>query len=187
MFSMNLMSCNNQHEAFFKGQCLYIDNEKYIPSVGVYEETNTVLCKMKNDYTIYEVDGDTGHNYVVVRSFLDEQLYVKENYTKDKTAIDGIYIGQSEKKYISDKEFIDIFEVMMASDEKVEIKNECLASYRKDGIDISIKYHNDCVGEYCGSILYDGVRYIYYNHLEEKTILINEELISKLETFIVLK
>ncbi len=41
------------------------------------------------------MDGDVEHIYVVARSFLDQNLYVKENYIKDKTVIESVCFKQS--------------------------------------------------------------------------------------------
>ncbi len=87
---VNLMACSHNHSAYFQGQYLYIDGEKYIQSSGIYHETNRIICKTEDNVTIYEVDGDIGYNYVVARTFLDQSLYVKESYVKDKTEIEGL-------------------------------------------------------------------------------------------------
>lgn len=184
---MNLLACDNKENAYFKGQYLYIGTEKYVESTGIYKETNTVICRTNNDYIIYEVDGDTEHNYVVARSFLDQKLYVKENYKKEKTTIEGYYFEQNSMKYICEKEFTYIFKKMLDCKEIVELDDESLIAYKREGISVYVRYYNDCVGEYCGSIIFNGIDYMYYNYQEDNTILINEEMMKKLVEFNVLK
>lgn len=183
----SLVACSHKENAYFEGQYLYIGKEKYVEATGLYEETNTVICRTNDNYTIYEVDGDVGHIYVVARSFLDQRLYVKENYVKDKTVIEGVCFKQSSAKYIYDEAFIDIFEEMSECKDVVEIDDDKLMMYRNEGIDVYIKYDKDCVSEYCGSILCSDVGYMYYNHQEKCVTLISEEIQKKLVEYNVLQ
>lgn len=183
---INLVACSNKEKAYFKGQYLYIGEEKYVEATGLYEETNTVICRTNDHYTIYEMDGDIGHIYVAARSFLDQKLYVKENYIKDKTVIEGICLKQNSAKYIYDETFIDLFEEMSECKDTVKIDDDKLMMYRKEEIDVYVMYAKDCVGEYCGSILCNEIGYMYYNHQENRITMISEEIEKKLIEYNVL-
>ena len=183
---INLVACSNKENAYFEGQYLYMGDEKYVEATGLYDETNTVICRTNDNYTIYEVAGDGQHNYIVARTFLDERLYVKENYIKDKTVIEGVCFRQSSAEYIYEEDFINIFKEMLGCKEIVEIDDDRLMMYRREGIDVYIKYPNDCVGEYCGSIIFNGTEYMYFNARNASTILISEKMKNALVEFEVL-
>lgn len=183
---MNLVACSNKENAFFEGQYLYLNGEKYIEATGLYEETNTVICRTNDDFIIYEITEDAAHNYVVARSFTDQKLYVKEDYQKDKTTIEGVCFKQNTAEYIYEEEFIDTFKKMLECKEMVEIDNDKLMMYRKVGIDVYIIYPKDSVGEYCGSIIFNGVDYMYYNHQENSITLLSEEMEKELIKYNVL-
>lgn len=185
---ISLVACGNNENAYFQGQYLYMDDEKYVEATGIYEETNTVIGHTNDDYTIYEVNGDNAHNYVVVRSFLDQKLYVRENYIKDRAIIDGICFNQSTLEYIYEQNFIDIFSAeILECNEIVAMDKDCLMTYRRDGIDVYIKYDNDSVGEYCGSIIYNGTEYMYFDAKNTNIVLISEIMKNVLVEFGVLK
>jgi hypothetical protein len=185
---INLVACGNNENAYFEGQYLYMGDEKYVEATGLYEETNTVIGHTNDDYTIYEVNGDNEHNYIVVRSFLDQKLYVREDYIKDRTIIDGICFNQSTLEYIYEQDFIDIFSAeLLECNEIVAMDDDSLILYRRDGIDIYIKYNNDNVGEYCGSIIFNGTEYMYFNAQNTNTVLISEKMKKVLAEFEVLK
>jgi hypothetical protein len=183
-----LGACGNSENAYFKGQYLYMDGTEYIEATGLYKESNTIVGKTSDDYTIYEVDGDSEHNYIVVRSFFDQNLYVRKDYVKDKTVIEALCFNQSTSKFVYDESFIDSFIKDLLEDENIlEIDNNTLMSYRTSGIDVYIKYANDSVSEYCGSIIYDGSKYLYFNAQNSTTILVSEEEKKMLEKFEILK
>lgn len=184
---INLVACSTKQNAYFEGQYLYIGEEKYVEAVGLYEEANTVIGRTNDNYTIYEVDGDVEHNYIVVRSFLDQTLYVKENYIKDKTVIEGVCFQQGRAEYIYEEDIINTVREMSECKEIVEMDADSLMMYRRQGIDVYIRYAKDCVGEYCGSILRDESGYMYYNYQENRITLISEEIRKKLVEYNVLE
>lgn len=183
-----LSACGNRENTYFEGQYLYMDGTKYVEATGLYKESNTIIGKTNDNYTIYEVDGDSEHNYIVVRSFLDQTLYVREDYIKDKTAIEALCFTQNISEYVYEEGFIDIFiKELLECEEFVEIDSNSLMSYRKNGIDVYVKYTNDSVGEYCGSIIYDGTEYLYFNVQNSNTILVSEKMKNILVEFEILK
>ena len=58
-----LCACGYKHKVEWQGHYLYIDGEKYTDTGGLYNESNIKIGK-SNGFTIYEVVGDTEHNYV---------------------------------------------------------------------------------------------------------------------------
>lgn len=185
---VNLTACANEENAYFEGQYLYVDGVKYVEASGLYEESNTVIARTENDYTIYEVVDDKLHNYIVVRSFLDQTLYVREDYTKDRTTIEGICFNKDTSEYICEQDFIDVFsKELLECDEKLEMDADTLMSLRKDGIGVYVKYADDNVGEYCGSIMIDDTEYMFYNAENDCTILISDEMEKNLTELSVLE
>ena len=97
------------------------------------KESNTIIGKTSDDYTIYEVDGDSKHNYIVIRSFFDQTLYVIKNYIKDKTVIEALCFNQNTSKFVYDESFIDIFIKELLEDESiVEIDNNILYLFHSE-------------------------------------------------------
>ena len=70
---------------------------------GEYTEGRTI-AKSKNGWSIKEVKEDPSHTFVVARSFLDQYLYVSDDYTVPTTGEITKVCWNGE--YIEDKEFI---------------------------------------------------------------------------------
>jgi hypothetical protein len=51
----------------------------YMPVSGKYKEGKTI-AKTKDGFQINEVEGDDSHTFLVIRSFLDQWLVVREDY-----------------------------------------------------------------------------------------------------------
>lgn len=68
------------HSGERRGEDIYWDDVCYVPCDGQYTEDKT-LAKTKDGEQINEVKEDESHTFVVVRSFLDNQLFVREDYT----------------------------------------------------------------------------------------------------------
>lgn len=60
-------------------EILYWRGSKYISTPGTYEEGATIAIT-RDGWDINEVVGDRQHNYVVIRSFLDQYLLIREDY-----------------------------------------------------------------------------------------------------------
>lgn len=177
--------CGFGVNSYFKGQTLYWNGIKYVETAGLYHESNTKIGKTDDGFTIYEVVGDQDHNYIVARSFLDNQLYVRASYEKDRTVIEALILSGDE--YVYEKDFIDCFVKELIESEEFETCDSETAdtysvTYLRRGrcIDVDIKYPNDVVGEYCGSILYDGTAYWFVVLKTDKKVLVSEEIVSKL-------
>lgn len=75
----------------------------YIPVSGKYREGKTV-AKTKDGFDINEVEGDDSHTFLVMRSFLDNWLVVREDYV---IPISGKITRASwGLKHIEDEEFL---------------------------------------------------------------------------------
>ena len=79
-------------------------NEKnYVPTGGEYTEGRTI-AKSKDGWNINEAEEDPSHTFIVARSFIDQYLYVADDYTIPTS-------GEITKicwadEYIEDKEFL---------------------------------------------------------------------------------
>ena len=69
------------HSGERRGECLYWKGYVYVPAGGDYDEGKTI-AKTTDGWQINEVEGDPEHIYVVLRSFLDDYLFVREDHKK---------------------------------------------------------------------------------------------------------
>lgn len=157
-----LCACGNKHEAQYHGDTLYLDGEWYIGSDALYKESNTKICKTEDGATLYEVEGDKEHNYVVCRVLWDAGLFVKESYTPDRTTISALCFGRS-RDYISDEAVINCV-LSLESNEGIHYDSEEHEDSRMKGTRIYVKYKDEAVGEYLGDIFVYSDQYMYYNH-----------------------
>lgn len=70
----------SDYSAEIKGESLLWNGKTYSPVGGEYTEGKTI-AKSKDGWDINEVKEDPTHNFVVVRSFLDNYLYVSDDYS----------------------------------------------------------------------------------------------------------
>ena len=104
IFCINYVIYNFRKQAYYRGDNIYIGDVKYESTSGLYDESDTVICYTDDGDTVYEVVGDPEHNYVSARSSWNAQLYVKEGYRVDKTAVEGYFFGLIYSDFISGKE-----------------------------------------------------------------------------------
>lgn len=69
------------HSGERRGEGLYWNGYVYVPAGGDYDEGKTI-AKTTDGWQINEVEGDPEHIYVVLRSFLDNYLLVREDHKK---------------------------------------------------------------------------------------------------------
>ena len=69
------------HSGERRGECLYWNGYVYVPAGGDYDEGKTI-AKTTDGWQINEVEGDPEHIYVVLRSFLVDYLFVREDRKK---------------------------------------------------------------------------------------------------------
>jgi hypothetical protein len=67
------------HTGELKGDFLYWNDAIYVPCSGVYTEGKTI-AETSDGWRINEIEEDETHTFVVIRSFLDQRLLVKEAY-----------------------------------------------------------------------------------------------------------
>ena len=180
IFCINYVIYNFRKQAYYRGDNIYIGDVKYESTPALYDESDTVICYTDDGDTVYEVVGDPEHNYVSARSSWNAQLYVKEGYRVDKTAVEGYFFGSNYNNLLTGKEIINIMKELSESNEKADIDKDLLISLRKSEKDVNIKYYNDPVGKYCGGIIFDGKDYVYYNWDKKEAVLISKEILEKL-------
>ena len=81
----------------------------------MYSEGKTIAKTSDGIYEINEVKEDPSHTFVVVRSFLDDSLYVRKDYhiPKSGDAV-TVYLGGNK---IEDTSFLDAISQIYSSDE----------------------------------------------------------------------
>ena len=90
-FVVNYFSVDRTAE--FKGRYLYWNNAIYEEKAGAYSEGNTIAMTTDNKWSVNEVKGDDLHTFIVMRSFLDQYLYVKKDYEiPQKGKVSSAYI-----------------------------------------------------------------------------------------------
>lgn len=67
------------HSAQLKGDGIHWNNSDYVPCSGSYTEEKTI-AKADDNWKINEVKEDKTHTFIVMRSFLDQYLLVKNDY-----------------------------------------------------------------------------------------------------------
>ncbi len=175
---------SSRYTVYFKGRFLYINNEKYVEASGIYEESNKKICDMSDGYDIYEVVGDTNHNYVVVRSFLDQRLYVKGAYVPDKSTIVGIHIGNNDLSYTSESSVISCILSLNANEVYYDYTEEYVQFHRKNGKAVSVKYDNVAVSEQIGVLFSNNSQNLYYCYEKGKVFLLTDEQVKIINSII---
>ncbi|MBP3673027.1 MAG: hypothetical protein J6J18_04285 [Oscillospiraceae bacterium] len=67
------------HSGRRRGEGVFWNGSMYIPCSGEYSEGKTI-AKTEDGWRINEVEEDDSHAFIVMRSFLDQYLLVKEDY-----------------------------------------------------------------------------------------------------------
>ena len=67
------------HSGVRRGEGVYWNDVLYVPSSGEYSEGKTI-AKTEDGWQINEVEEDQTHTFIVMRSFLDQSLLVREDY-----------------------------------------------------------------------------------------------------------
>lgn len=91
------------HSGQRRGEGVYWKGSLYVPCSGEYSEGKTI-AKTEDGWHINEVKEDPTHTFIVLRSFLDQSLLVKEDYQiptegRATSAVWG-------KQKITDEEFL---------------------------------------------------------------------------------
>ena len=67
------------HSGVRRGEGVYWNNALYVSASGEYSEGKTI-AKTNDGWQINEVEEDDTHTFIVLRSFLDQSLLVREDY-----------------------------------------------------------------------------------------------------------
>ncbi len=174
IISVFLFACASENKADFEQGFLIFNGEKYIETDGIYVESNHKLCKV-DEYTIYSIDGDENYNYVVVRSFLDNYLYVKEDFLSEESKIVSVCIGYNSKAYSDDEMLIKTITGILAKEQNLLEDDNTMEQCRKEGISVSVKYDNDVVGHIIGYLLTYNGQNMFYNYSQKTICAISDE------------
>lgn len=179
-----LSACGHKHEAYSRGDNLYLDEEKYIGiSSCLYKESNQRICKTDDRCIVYEVEGDKEHIYVVRRSLWDAELFVKESYTPDETIVSAVCFGRTGDNYIYDKKIIECILSLADSDEFIDDSDEFIDA-RNKGTMIYVKYRDEVVGRGIGKIfLYKG-KYMYYSYSEQMITILTDDQLELIQEYL---
>ena len=91
------------HSGQRRGEGVYWKGSLYVPCSGEYSEGKTI-AKTEDGWHINEVKEDPSHTFIVLRSFLDQSLLVKEDYQiPTEGSVTSVVWG---KQKITDKEFL---------------------------------------------------------------------------------
>ncbi len=174
IISVFLFACASENKADFEQGFLIFNGEKYIETDGIYVESNHKLCKA-DEYTIYSIDGDENYNYVVVRSFLDNYLYVKEDFLSEESKIVSVCIGYNSNAYSDDEMLIKTITGILAKEQNLLEDDNTMEQCRKEGISVSVKYDNDVVGHIIGYLLTYNGQNMFYNYSQKTICAISDE------------
>lgn len=90
------------HSGERRGEGVYWNNVLYLPCSGEYTEGKTI-AKTNDGLRINQVEEDTTHTFIVLRSFLDQYLLVREDYGIPTTGkISTVFWN---REFINDKIF----------------------------------------------------------------------------------
>lgn len=186
IISVFLFACASENKANFEQGYLIFNGEKYIETDGIYVESNHKLCKV-DEYTVYSIEGDENHNYVVVRSFLDNYLYVKEGFLSEESKIVGVSIGYNYdgNAYSDDEMLIKTITGILAKEQNLLEDDNTMEQCRKEGISVSVKYDNDVVGHIIGYLLTYNGQNMFYNYSKKTICAISDEEMKMLNKRIV--
>ena len=115
------------YSAHIVGESVEWNNRTYHPCVGYYSEGDTIAIAASDagggKWSLNEVEEDPSHTFIVLRSFLDQRLYVADDYTIPKEGdITCVYL----KYYrFDDAELCKIIsEILASQNETFEYETE---------------------------------------------------------------
>ncbi len=105
--------------AVLNSEELYWNNNTYVVCSGIYSEGKTIAKTTDGQWDINEVKEDPSHTFVVVRSFLDDSLYVRKDYQIPQSGDTHTVCLDGSK--IEDASFLDaISQIYFSNKETVE-------------------------------------------------------------------
>ena len=159
------------HSGVRRGEGVYWNDVLYFPSSGEYTEGKTI-AKTTDGWQINEVKEDSSHTFIVLRSFLDQCLLVREDY--EIPTYGKISVAWWNGKIIRDLDFLNAITSILAN-------AEATFNYETDGIfQLTDRQHMrllrvgyaDCPiatehGGYLGTI--DGTWYLSLEQTDDDT------------------
>ena len=73
------------YSAEYNGERIHWNGAVYVPCAGEFTEGRTIAKTSDGTWRLDSVAEDDSHTFVVLRSFLDEYLYVREDYVVPKS------------------------------------------------------------------------------------------------------
>ena len=130
--------------AVYSAEGLNWNGAFYKSCPGFYEEGKTVAKTSDGNWNIKEVKGDAEHNFVVVRSYLDEALLVRSDYKIPESGNPNVvYLGtkkiasRDDCKIISDI-FLNDGETFSVSATQKDVNNWQSVSIGFDGCPVAV-------------------------------------------------
>ncbi len=130
--------------AVYSAEGLNWNGAFYKSCSGFYKEGKTIAKTSDGNWNINEIKGDTDHNFIVVRSFLDEALLVRSNYKIPESGIPNVvYLGTNKienpeiRKIISDI-FTNDSETFSVSATHEDVNNWQSVSIGFDGCPVAV-------------------------------------------------
>lgn len=109
MASNGIIILDRSGERIFENGLRWKGNE-YVAVSGKYHEGKTI-AKTKDGFDINEVEGDDSRTFLVVRSFLDQWLVVRDSYNISKSG--KITKAYWSYQFIENEEFLGAIEEMI--------------------------------------------------------------------------
>ncbi len=109
LISTGTIILDRSGERLFENGLRWKGNE-YVATAGKYHEGKTI-AKTKDGLDINEVEGDDSHTFLVMRSFLDQWLVVREDYNIPKSG--EITKAYWSYEFIEDEKFLNTMEEMI--------------------------------------------------------------------------
>ena len=120
----------SDHSAEYTGSKLTWDGKTYSASAGDYTE-GRIIAKTEDGWDIHEVKEDPDHHFLVVRSFLDQQLFVSDDYTVPESG--NLTTASWNGTYITDPDFLKaISEIQAQKNTSFMYATEGITSYTDD-------------------------------------------------------
>lgn len=164
-----LCGCN-KYDCKKDGDTFFINDATYNPYDGAYSETNNKLGST-DGWSIYEIEGDKEHHYIVARSFLDQYLYKDDSFTPTYNKITGYYVnGYSHKE--EDEEGIALMEELVSIQKEADQQEIIVDDIYDYGKLIYITYDENIVGDYVGILFeYEDKYYLAYDLSNPKKVM----------------
>ena len=105
--------------AVLNSEELYWNGNTYISCSGIHSEGKTIAKTADGKWNINEIKEDPSHTFIVVRSFLDDSLYVRKDYQIPQSGdADIVYLDGNK---IDDESFLDaVSQIYFSNEETVE-------------------------------------------------------------------